>query len=146
MFHLAGIPTYIVVAELALNRVLRGNLPRPSFPDALQESAPKRWRKDAQMTLAYARGAHAQHGHVTDTAGAIATAACQAAHAVMAAQRQWVTNEKTLLHRAGLRSIDDVLAGLAPRPDSLVPAVDDVSAMLQASFTRADPAHGNRMH
>jgi hypothetical protein len=83
---------------------------------------------------------------VTDTAGAIATAACQAAHAVMAAQRQWVTNEKTLLHRAGLRSIDDVLAGLAPRPDSLVPAVDDVSAMLQASFTRADPAHGNRMH
>ena len=61
------------------------------------------------MTLPSARAAHAQHGHLTDTAGAIASAACQAANAVMAAQRQWVTNEKTLLHRAG-RSIDDVLA------------------------------------
>ena len=29
MFHLAGVPTYIVAAELALNRVLRGSLPRP---------------------------------------------------------------------------------------------------------------------
>ncbi|CAM5336468.1 hypothetical protein SCANM63S_04133 [Streptomyces canarius] len=29
LFHLAGIPTYLVVAELALNQVLRGDLPRP---------------------------------------------------------------------------------------------------------------------
>jgi predicted nucleotidyltransferase len=144
MFHLAGIPTYIVVAELALHRVLRGHLPKPSYPDALQGSAPKRWWNDAQMTLAYAREAHAQHGHLTDTAGAIATGACQTAHAVMAAQRQWVTNEKTLLQRAGLRSIDDVLAGLAPAPDSLVRAVDDVSAMLQAAATGSQPVHANR--
>ena len=29
LFHLAGIPTYLVVAELALNRTLRGELPKP---------------------------------------------------------------------------------------------------------------------
>lgn len=31
MFHLAGIPSYIVVAELALNRVVHGSLPGPSI-------------------------------------------------------------------------------------------------------------------
>jgi len=29
LFHLAGVPTYLVVAEIALNRVLRGDLPKP---------------------------------------------------------------------------------------------------------------------
>ena len=29
LFHLAGIPTYVVVAELARSRVLQGDLPRP---------------------------------------------------------------------------------------------------------------------
>src|SRR4051794_19302643 len=29
LFHLAGIPTYLVVAELAVNQVLHGELPRP---------------------------------------------------------------------------------------------------------------------
>lgn len=34
LFHLAGIPTYLIVAELAVNRVLRGELPRPaSYPE-----------------------------------------------------------------------------------------------------------------
>jgi len=89
------------------------------------------------MTLAYAREAHARHGHLTDTAGAIAVSACQAAHAVMAARRRWVINEKTLLERAGLRGVDDVLAGLAARPDSLVRAIDDVSAMLHGAVTRS---------
>ncbi len=40
MFHLAGIPTYLVVAELAINRVLRGRLPRPAYPEALRSTAP----------------------------------------------------------------------------------------------------------
>ena len=39
-FHLAGIPTYMLVGELATNRVLAGELPRPAFPEALRMSAP----------------------------------------------------------------------------------------------------------
>jgi hypothetical protein len=29
MFHLAGIPSYLVLAELAVKRILRGQLPLP---------------------------------------------------------------------------------------------------------------------
>jgi predicted nucleotidyltransferase len=40
MFHLAGIPSYLVLAELAGNRVLSGELPRPDYPAALRERGP----------------------------------------------------------------------------------------------------------
>jgi predicted nucleotidyltransferase len=132
MFHLAGIPTYIVVAELAQNRVLYGDLPRPAFPARLRESAPPRWRDMAERTLDYAREAHARRGHATDTAGAIATAACQGAHAVLAARGEWVTNEKALIDRAGLRGVDDVVAGLAPDPGRLLAAVAAAGDLLRA--------------
>jgi predicted nucleotidyltransferase len=121
MFHLAGIPTYIVVAEIATNRVLRGYLPRPGYPPALREAAPVQWRDSARGTLTYARAAQAARGHLADTAGAIATAACQGAHAVLAGRGEWVTNEKTLIDRAGLRGIDKILTGLTPVPGHLSP-------------------------
>src|SRR5205823_10490450 len=34
-FHLAPLPSYLVLAELAANRVLAGSLPVVAFPDAL---------------------------------------------------------------------------------------------------------------
>jgi predicted nucleotidyltransferase len=137
LFHLAGIPTYSVVAELAVNQVLSGALPRPGYPEALRRSASQRWWGDAQATLGYARTAHAERGHLADCAGAIATAACQAAHAVMAAQGQWVTNEKTLLERAGLRDIDRVLGGLAPHPEALTGAIDEAATLLKKAIEKA---------
>ena len=40
MFHLAGVPSYLLVAELASNRQLRGDkLPQPKFPDPLRAAA-----------------------------------------------------------------------------------------------------------
>jgi hypothetical protein len=137
LFYLAGVPTYILAAELALNTVLHGDLPRPAYPDALRASAPPRWWGDAQATLAYGRGAYAAHGRLTETAGTVATAACQAAHAVLAAAGQWVTNEKALLDRAGLRSVDDALSGLTCDADRLTQAVDRAGALLEAAITRA---------
>jgi len=134
MFHLAGIPTYIVVAELAMNQVLSGQLERPAYPEALRAAAPPRWWGDAQATLGYGRTAYAARGRVTETAGMIATAACQAGHAVLAAAGQWVTNEKTLLDRAGLRGVDAILAGLAPDPAELTRAVDEAEALLASSL------------
>lgn len=129
LFHLAGIPTYLVVAELALNRTLRGELPKPEFPDALRESAPPVWWRQASLGLAYARANHARRGLLAETAGAVAQATCQAAHAVLAARGEWVTNEKRLLTRAGLREVDDVLTGLTTDPEVLTAAVDEVRAL-----------------
>ncbi|MHC5909116.1 nucleotidyltransferase domain-containing protein, partial [Streptomyces sp. S6] len=52
LFHLAGIPTYLVVAELAVNRVLRGTAPRPDgYPEKLRTAAPARWYGAARATL-----------------------------------------------------------------------------------------------
>jgi nucleotidyltransferase-like protein len=130
MFHLAGIPTYIVAAELALNRVLRGSLPRPEYPGKLRSTAAQRWRADALLTLGYARGSHAARGHVTEVAGLIATAAAQAAHAVLAARGEWITNEKTLLDRAGLRPADTLVSGLTADPEQLTRAVDTAQRLL----------------
>ncbi|GAB3384183.1 nucleotidyltransferase domain-containing protein [Amycolatopsis echigonensis] len=111
-FHLAGIPSYLVVAELALNRVLRGELPRPEYPELLRENAPKFWRASAARTLDYAKSAYVRHGRVAETAASVGVAAMQAGHAVLAARGEWVTNEKTLLERAELRGLDDVVAGM----------------------------------
>jgi hypothetical protein len=74
---------------------------------------------------------------LTETAGTVATAACQAAHAVLAAAGQWVTNEKALLDRAGLRGVDEILAGLTPQEDRLTQAVDAAEALLQTAITSA---------
>jgi hypothetical protein len=137
MFHLAGVPTYIVVAELATNQVLAGHLERPGYPDALRAAAPPRWWGDARATLGYGRGNYAARGLLTETAGTIAVAACQSAHAVLAAAGQWVTNEKTLLDRAGLRGVDAILAGLAPDAGRLAGAVDEAEALLQAAVAGA---------
>ncbi|MBB5118775.1 DNA polymerase subunit beta [Streptomyces eurocidicus] len=114
MFHLAGIPSYLLVAELTLNQVLRGTLPRPGYPRALREAAPAVWRDRAAMTLGYAGGAYARRGQAAEVAGALACAAMETAHAVLAARGEWITNEKRLLERAGLRAVDAVVAGLRP--------------------------------
>lgn len=132
LFHLAGIPTYLVVAELALNQVLRGDLPRPAaYPPALRRTAFDRWSGTARATLSYAKSHHAPHARLTETAGALATAAAQSAHAVLAARGEWVTNEKRLLERAGLREVDAVVAALRADPGALadaVAAVEDIVA------------------
>jgi hypothetical protein len=130
LFYLAGIPTYVVVAELALHRVLAGDLPRPGYPAELRAAAPPRWRDDARATLGYARKAYAARGQVAGTAGAIAVAACQVAHAVLAERGQWVTNEKTLLGRAGLQRVDEILTGLSAEPGDLLGALDRAAALL----------------
>jgi hypothetical protein len=133
MFHLAGIPTYLVVGEMAENRVLSGTLPRPEYPAALSESASRRWAAMAQKTLAYARKAHAPRGHLAETAGSIAVAGAQAAHGVLAARGEWPSNEKRLLERAGLRDLDAILTSLDPAPGQLVAATDAAAALFAAA-------------
>ncbi|MDI6520225.1 nucleotidyltransferase domain-containing protein [Streptomyces coelicoflavus] len=137
MFHLAGIPTYLVVAELAVNKVLRGSLPRPAYPEALRTMAPDRWYGAATATLAYAGAGHAPKGALTQVAGALALATTQTAHAVLAARGEWVTNEKGLVARAGLDGVDALVAALAPEPESLARAVDDCGTLLDRAVRTA---------
>ncbi|MET7285099.1 nucleotidyltransferase domain-containing protein [Streptomyces sp. NPDC005573] len=131
LFHLAGIPTYLIVAELAVNQVLRGRLPGPAaYPEALRRSAAERWYGTARATLSYAKANHAPHARLTEVAGALALAAAQTAHAVLAERGEWVTNEKRLLERAGLRRIDTVVGALRPRPEALARAVEEAEEVL----------------
>ncbi len=126
LFHLAGIPTYLIVAELAVNQVLRGELPRPAdYPEKLRTAAATRWRDTAHLTLAYTEANHAPTGRLTETAGALATAAVQMGHSVLAARGEWVTNEKRLLERAGLREADRIIGALSASPGAAVRAVTE---------------------
>lgn len=130
MFHLVGIPTYLVAAELAVGRVLVGDLPRPEYPNPLRRSAPPVWRGFASATLAYAESNHAPYGRVAQCAGLIAQAASQTAHAVLAARGEWVTNDKALLSGAGLEEVDFVVAGMTADPRDLLAAVAETGRII----------------
>ncbi|MGC0332683.1 putative nucleotidyltransferase [Streptomyces sp. SAI-170] len=138
LFHLAGIPSYLVVAELAINRVLWGELAGPvGYPPELRKTAPDHWYGMAAATLAYARAGHAPKGALTQAAGAIALAASQTAHAVLAARGEWVTNEKGLLARADLDEIDELLSRLSPAPEALTQAVAEAERILARAVDAA---------
>ena len=137
MFHLAGIPSYLVLAELAVKHVLRGQLPTPEYPAALRARAPGVWWSRADRTFSYARDNHAPYGRLAQSAGLVAQAASQAAHAVLAARGQWVTNEKTLLTRAGLRQVDEFLAVATSDPAVLREVVEQSWAHCQTAVSEA---------
>jgi predicted nucleotidyltransferase len=136
MFHLAGVPSDLVVAELALNEVLHGTLPRPALPATLRATAPPVWRERAALTLGHAKAAYGPRAGSTELAGALATAAAQTAHAVLAARGEWVTNEKRLLQGAGLRGSDAILATLRPDPEVLSCTVTEAERLFDADAAR----------
>jgi predicted nucleotidyltransferase len=137
MFHLAGIPTYLVIAELALSRVLCGELPRPAYPEALQRAAPSRWWDRAARTFDYAIDSHAPQGRLVESVGLLGQAVAQSAHAVLAARGQWVTNDKLLITRAGLRSLDALLTGLSADPIVLINAGQTARKICQDAVQEA---------
>lgn len=141
MFHLAGIPSYLVLAELAGQRLLRGQLPTPDYPAALRERAPQVWWGRAERTFEYARANHAPYGRLAECAGLVGQAAAQAAHAVLAARGQWVTNEKRLLTRAGLRQVDDFIAMAGPAPGVMSEVVERSWTLCSHAVSEA-AAHG----
>jgi predicted nucleotidyltransferase len=128
-FHLAGIPSYLVLAELSVKRVLHGALPAPQYPAALRQQARATWWARADATFGYARSGHAAAGRLAQCAGLVAQGASQAAHAILAARGEWVTNEKTLLTRSGLRPVDELVAGTRPDPGALCDLVDRARAL-----------------
>lgn len=102
LFYVAGIPTYVVMAELALNVTLRGVLPRPDYPEALAREAERRWADDAIAHLGYGVAALRSRGDVVVGLASGTRALVEAAHSRLAARREWVLNEKQIVERAGL--------------------------------------------
>jgi len=70
--YVAGAPTYSLVAELALNRVVVGTLPAADeYPPALAETGDRRWRAHADFSLTHAR----MRAERSDVTGTVAQAA-----------------------------------------------------------------------
>lgn len=117
LFYVAGIPTYVVMGELALNRLLHGSLPSPAYPERLAVAAGERWRSDARASLSYGLAALTDR---RDVAVALANgwrAILQAGHGRLAERREWVLNEKDLAERAGLGWATDALVAASTEPE-----------------------------
>jgi predicted nucleotidyltransferase len=123
MFYLAGIPTYAIVGELGINRVLAGALPRPEFPAALRESAARRWHDDALLSISYRPA-----DDPVVTIGNTTRALIEEAHSRLAAQGVWATNEKRMIARAGLDHVAETLRTGGSVPEYLDAAASVISA------------------
>lgn len=102
LFYVAGIPTYVVMAELSLNKVLSGSLPRPSYPIALSDEASRRWKADAVASLTYGETALRSKNDVVVALANASRSLIEASHGLLAEARHWVLNEKGIVGRAGL--------------------------------------------
>jgi hypothetical protein len=125
--YVAGIATYILAGELALGRVLAGELPRPAFPPRLRETAPAAWFRLAAGALSFADVYAGRQDRVACLAN-LCQAVLATAQGRLAAAGVWVLNEKRLTERAGFHAIQDRLA--QPGPD-LGPLVADIRARLE---------------
>ena len=106
--YVAGIATYVLAGELALGRVLAGDLPRPGFPPKLRENAPVAWSRLAAGALHFA-DVHARRQDRVACLANLCQAVLAAAQGRLAAAGEWVLNEKRLIERAGLGGVQDLL-------------------------------------
>jgi hypothetical protein len=129
-FYLAGIPTYVVVGELAVAQVLVGELPRPEFPAALRHAASSFWQAAAELSLDYADSVYARRGDALGCAGSLARAVIEAAHARLAAKGVWVLNEKRIVQQAALGHLSAHFTNLGRTPSQLQHAVQTITEEL----------------
>lgn len=127
--YVAGAPTYLHSAELASSVVLRGELPRPSFPEKLQAAAPAKWRICRSFSLECAR-MHARRGNVVGASAQAAKATFEEAHAVVCERGRWICNEKRLIATAGLSAVQARFMQIPAHPAGLVQWVDRIAGQL----------------
>jgi hypothetical protein len=131
--YLAGVPTYSLSAELATGRALRGDIPAvASFPGALAESAPARWRSHRAFSIEYAR-MQARHGNSVGAVGQTMRAIMEEAHAIVCERRQWVLNEKRLITKAGLGVVQRATASVPVQASRLLEWIGLVDQVLQGA-------------
>lgn len=132
--YLAGIPTYSLLAELALGRLLTGALPAAGdFPAALAETATRRWRFHVPFSLEQAR-MRAARGDVVGTVGQAAKAMIEAGHAILCARKEWVLNEKRILLRAGLGALNRAFSQVPTGAPALLSWLEAVRSELDAAL------------
>ena len=129
--YVAGIATYVLAGELALGRVLAGDLPRPAFPPKLRETAPTAWFRLAAGALHFAEVYAGRQDRVACLAN-LCQAVLAAAQGRLAAAGEWVLNEKRLVDRAGLGGVQDRLGQYERDLGSLVSDVRVSLAMRDA--------------
>jgi hypothetical protein len=130
--YVAGAPTYMLLAERAVGRTLRGSLPPVSgFPDPLRATGIERWTFGRRFSLDHARMRAAR----ADLVGAVAQATkavIEQAHAVLCGRREWVFNEKRIVERAGLSHLHDLFAAVPRGAAAMGRWVDAVTEALAA--------------
>ena len=127
--YVAGIATYVLAGELALGKVLAGELPRPAFPPKLRDTAPAAWFRIAAGALHFAK-VYASRGDRTACLANLCQAVLATAEGRLAAAGEWVLNEKRIVERAGLHAIQRRLG----QPEQFLPAlVSDVGDLLGLS-------------
>jgi len=124
--YVAGIATYVLAGELALGRVLSGELPHPAFPEKLRATAPAAWFRIAAGALHFAE-VYASRGDRTACLANLCQAVLATAQGRLAARGEWVLNEKRIVERAGL---DGVQHRLGKPGQGLPMLVSDVGALL----------------
>jgi hypothetical protein len=139
LFYVAGIPTYVLVAELATHLVLSGDLPRPRYPARLAAAASRLWLADARASLWYAAAALERRGDVPLGLANASRGLIEAAHSRLAARREWVLNEKGIVARAGLGALAEPLLAAADRP-ALAAAVNSIRSELDLNSWPHGPA------
>jgi hypothetical protein len=128
--YLAGLPTYVLMAELASGRVLAGELPAiRAMPQALVAGAPPRWRFARDFSLEYAR-MHAARGNAVGATGQAAKAVLEEAHARLCARGQWVLNEKRMVSAAGLEAAQAMFTSPSQSASDLAPWLEAVQQCL----------------
>ena len=136
--YLAGVPTYLLSAELASCRPLRGDLPASPFPPRLAVTAPTVWRFCRSFSLDYVR-MHARRGNIVGATGQAAAAVMEEAHAILCERSQWVCNEKRLIETAGLARLHALFAQIPNESASLAQWIDRVAEGLGVSKGEITP-------
>ena len=131
MYHLAGMPAVPGPGRAGRQAGPARPAADPGVPGGPAGAGAQRvvepGRPDVQATRARNQ---APYGRLVQCAGLVRSGRSQSAHAVLAARGQWVTNEKTLLTRAGLRQVDDFLAAATPDPAVLREVVEQTWALV----------------
>jgi hypothetical protein len=120
--YVAGLATYVLAGELALGKVLAGELPRPRFPQKLRQTAPAAWSRLAAGALHFAE-VYAGREDRTACLANLCQAVLATAQGRLAAAGEWVLNEKRLTERAGLGGVQDRLRRPEQDLGTLVPDV-----------------------
>jgi hypothetical protein len=136
--YLAGAPTYMLSAELASCRPLRGDVPAVPFPSKLALAAPPRWRFCRSFSLDYARML-ARRGNRVGATGQAAKAVIEEAHAILCERKTWVCNERRMIDAAGLAGVHALFAQVPTIAPDLVDWVDRVAVQLGAPAAEITP-------